>query len=169
MNEAHYLKHVAHYLTHGAHYLTYVAHYLTLAAHYPTCSTIDKKRIRFYRVRLAEGPCYHLSRGLTSECDSAVQLEKRASTEYNRILTTNIFLSTGQCDRTGNGGLAGSLQQEYSHSWQRLAYNVVVVLVQLGVGPDVKVTPWRWCCGAARSCGLLNSNIYGITHSASTF
>ena len=81
----------------------------------------------------------------------------------------NIFLSTGQCDRTGNGGLAGSLQQEYSHSWQRLAYNVVVVLVQLGVGLDVKVTPWRWCCGAARSCGLLNSNIHGIRNCALTF
>ena len=28
-----------------------------------------------------------------------------------------------------------------------------VVLVQLGVGVDVMITPWRWRCGAARSCG----------------
>ena len=50
--------------------------------------------------------------------------------------------------------------------------NAGVVLVQLGVGVDVKITPWRWHCGAARSwgsgCGLLNSNIYGIRHCAST-
>ena len=142
MNEAHYLKHVAHYLTHGAHYLTYVAHYLTLGAQYLTCSTIDKKRIRFNRVRLAEGPCYHLSQGLTSECDSAVQLEKLADTEYNRILTTNIFLYTRRCDRTDNEWLAGSLQQENSHS-------LAVTRIQwCGARPTwcgrrCKVTPWR--------------------------
>ena len=39
---------------------------------------------------------------LTSECDSAVQLVKRAGTEHNRILTTNIFLNTGRRDRIGN-------------------------------------------------------------------
>ena len=142
MNEAHYLKHVAHYLTHGAHYLTYVAHYLTLAAHYPTCSTIDKKRIRFYRVRLAEGPCYHLSRGLTSECDSAVQLEKLASTEYNRILTKNIFLYTGRCDRTDDELHAGSLQEENLHSL------AAICIQYYGTHPTwcgcrCKVTPWR--------------------------
>ena len=26
-----------------------------------------------------------------------------------------------------------------------------VVLIQLGVGVGVKITPWQWCCGAARS------------------
>ena len=46
--------------------------------------------------------------------------------------------------------------------------NDSVVLVQLGVGVDVKITPWWWRCGAAPSCGLLNSNIYGIRHCAST-
>ena len=41
-------------------------------------------------------------------------------------------------------------------------------LIQLGVGVDVKTTPWQWRCGAActvvavSSCSLLNSNIYGI-------
>ena len=43
-----------------------------------------------------------------------------------------------------------------------------VVVVQLGVGVDVKITPWRWRCGAARGGGLLNGNIYGIRHCAST-
>ena len=81
---------------------------------------------------------YHASRGLTSGCDSAVQLEKSAGTEYDRILTTNIFLSTGRCDRTGNEWAAGSLQQEYLHSWQQLA-NDDVVLAQLGVGVDVRL------------------------------
>ena len=28
-----------------------------------------------------------------------------------------------------------------------------VVLIQLGVGVGVKITPWQWCCGAACSCG----------------
>ena len=71
---------------------------------------------------------------------SAVQLDKRAGTECYRILTMNIFLNTGQCDKTGNGWLTGSLQQEYLHSWQQLA-NDGVVLVQLGAGVDVKITP----------------------------
>ena len=77
---------------------------------------IDEKRIRFNRVRLAEGPCYHIFQGLTSECDSVVQLEKLAGTEYKRILTTNIFLYTGQCDKTDDVWHAGSLQQGNSHS-----------------------------------------------------
>ena len=83
---------------------------------------------------------------------SAVQLNKLAGTEHNRILTTNIFLNTGQCDRTGNRRLTGSLQQEYSHSWQQLA-NDGVVLLQLGVGVDVKITPLQLRYGAARSFG----------------
>ena len=40
---------------------------------------------------------------------------KLADTEYNRTLTTDIFLNTGWCDRAGNKQLTGSLQQEYSH------------------------------------------------------
>ena len=41
---------------------------------------------------------------------------KLADIEYNRTLTTDIFLSTGRCDRAGNKQLTGTLQQEYSHS-----------------------------------------------------
>ena len=51
-------------------------------------------------------------------------IDKHAGTEYNRILTANIFLSMGRCDRTGNKQLTGSLQQIYSHSWQQLAVMV---------------------------------------------
>ena len=48
-------------------------------------------------------------------------------------MTTNIFLYIGQCDRTDDRWLAGSLQQENSHSLATTAYNGVV-LVQLGLG-----------------------------------
>ena len=103
---------------------------------------------------------------------SAVQLNKRSGIEHNRILTTNIFLNTGRCDRTGNRWLTGSLQQEHSHSWQQLA-NDDVLLVQLGVGVDVKVASWRLHCGAARSCGLqlrfTKTVKFGIRHCALTF
>ena len=107
-----------------------------------------KKKLRLYHVRQAEEPYYHASRGLMSGCDfSAVQLANSLISEYNRTLTTDIFLSTGRCDRAGNKQLTGSLQQEYSHSWHWLA--IGVVLIQLGVGVDVMITPWQCCCGAA--------------------
>ena len=88
---------------------------------------------------------------------------KRAGTELNRMLTMNIFLNTGGCDSTGNRQLTGSLQQEYSHSWQQLA-NDNVVLVQLGVGIGVKITPYRCTVElpevAVCSCSLLKSKIW---------
>ena len=80
------------------------------------CSAIDKKGIRFNRVGLAERPCYHIFRVLTSGFNSVVQLEKHTGTEYKMILTMNIFLYTGRCDRTDDVWHAGSLQQENSHS-----------------------------------------------------
>ena len=76
----------------------------------------------------------------------------------------NIFLNTGPCDSTGNRRLTGSLQQEYLHSWQQLA-NDDVVLIQLGVGVDVKITPRRWRCGAGHSCGS-GSGLFRIGNSS---
>ena len=63
----------------------------------------------------------------------------------NRISATGIF---GQLTSTRNSG---------------------VVLIQLSVGVDVTITPWRWRCGAA--CGLRFARTikFGIRHRAIPF
>ena len=85
------------------------------------CSYIAEKRIRFNRVRLSEGPCYHIFRGLMSECDSVVQLEKLTGTEYKRILTTNIFLYKGSVCVACRISAAGEFAQLGS-SWHSLLW-----------------------------------------------
>ena len=45
-----------------------------------------------------------------------------------------------------------------------------VVLIQLGVGVDVTITPWWWRCGVARGCSLrlrfARTIRFGIRHCA---
>ena len=69
------------------------------------------------------------------------------------------FLKNGKEQNAPNGKERGAqpwLQDLCSrniHTAGNNSQNDGVVLVQLGVGIDVTITPWWWPCGVARSCG----------------
>ena len=56
----------------------------------------------------------------------------------------NIFLNTGGGDSNGNRQLTGSLQQEYSHSWQQLANDDVVPVVVVVVVVYLELATVVW-------------------------